>query len=60
MSNSALSVAGTQETVRLSVPEQTNTDSSQKKVQKPRLYKIRAAYVINVLIIVIGKCNFTA
>lgn len=55
MSNSALSVAGTPETVRLSVPEQTTTDCSQKAVQKPRLYKIRAAYIINVFIILIGK-----
>lgn len=55
MSNSALSVAGTPETVRLSIPPES-TESSQKKVEKPRLYKIRAGYIINVLIIVIGKC----
>ncbi|GJQ66415.1 hypothetical protein Trydic_g4429 [Trypoxylus dichotomus] len=52
MSNSALSVVGSPETVRLSVPEPTTTDSSQK-VHKSRLYKIRIGYIINIFIILI-------
>lgn len=55
MSNSALSVAGTPKTVRLSVQESTDKQSSQKK---PRVYKIRLASVVNILIIVIREFLF--